>query len=513
MKAMRTYIFLVTLVCGFALQSCYEDKGSYDYLQSNTVTITINLPSENAYLGVPYIYTPEVTFKNPENINDFKYWWEVGGFNTSQEIICEGKELNFTANVLGTQYLQFCVEEISTKVVTRRLITLNGVAEYSKGWLVLSEDGGKSILSYIRPGWKIGETGERERIYTVFPNLYGSIYADDLGSGPISIRPVYSRVGRSDDLSLVYIIQKNGSICLDGFTYKKEVLLEREFIGGLPEGFDPLDYFQNNYACVILNADSKLYYREPYNGTGTTFFTYQFPNFPMEQRGEVLKVDKLIPGVQIVSNFMGWYDKINRKIQWWNVTSYSTGGPVNPQIMEGITEFVDFNNLGDIDVLFCNVQNAGDIKLLYRKNGGLFMQQCRGTIAAPNLNLTGLTNMTIREEDKPYFTSNTLYYLLRERPYLFLAEDNKIYYYDLNANKVTPFYSFSSVEKIVDFSSNPREGELGVVLSNGKFVTLDIVDEHLNNTHLIGEATIPGRIVDLEYKFTGFWDITNGTLD
>jgi hypothetical protein len=288
-------------------------------------------------------------------------------------------------------------------------------------------------------------------------------------------------------------------------------LLEQEFLGGTPAGFVPRDYIQNNYACFVLNADGKVYFREPYNGIGTTFFTYQFPNFPMEYQGKEIRADQLIPGVQCVSNIAGLYDKNNRRILWRNVSNYSVG-IVTPKMSESV-EQLDFNDLGTAELLFCDVQNAGDIRVLYRKDGKVFVQKCIGTVSTPNLLVTGVTNRELSETDQAYFTANTHYYLLRKRPYLFLSTDNKLFFYDLDAHRVTTFYTFAAGENVVDMSSNPQASELGVVLSNGKFVTLDITNEHLMNTHIIGEKTVPGKIVDLEYKHLGFWDANYETAD
>ena len=59
--------------------------------------------------------------------------------------------------------------------------SLNTTSRYSTGWLILSEQNNKSVLSYIR----VEQSGESNVTYNLFENIYTTLRGDDLGTGPI----------------------------------------------------------------------------------------------------------------------------------------------------------------------------------------------------------------------------------------------------------------------------------------------------------------------------------------
>jgi hypothetical protein len=524
---MKKSILSGLLACSLCFWGCYEDKGSYDYLPVNKVTISMPSAAIVAVMGDTLRYFPAITFANPNDTLGFEYWWEYRGFqgtNPKHEIIWEGRELHYMPRIVGAQILQFCVKEISSGVITVASLSVNGGSLYTKGWLILTETGGKSELAFVRPDRAMPGDATSQRSYVPYFNLYSSLFpGESLGSGPIAIRQAFSMRGIGE---VFYVLQENESACLNGVSYQKEIKLSQEFVGGQPAGLIPIDYYQGHYSNILLNIDHKAYFRCPYYGSNTDFFTYSFANFPMEYQGKTLKIDRIIPSVAERVFHYAVYDKENKRFLWIYAGSVA-GGLLHSTISNPplTGELLDYNNTGDAEILYTSFYNEALVGSLgvaynitvYAKGGEIYTQRCRSeggqnltTFPATGETLTEVVNNTF--PNKEYITPDTKYYQLKTRTYLFFATGSTVYWYDHFSNQVHAFYDFPG-DEVVDMSSNPQESELGVLLKNGKFVTLDIVNEHLMGTNnKLYEINIPGdRMVDLDYKFPNLTSYTSRT--
>jgi hypothetical protein len=512
---MKKNLLLLGIVAGsLCYQACYEDKGHYDYVPVNKVTITMPAYTMNAYLGETFRCTPTITFANPADTTGFEYWWEYTGnmgLHPRREEICRGKELQFMPSLVGSQNVQLCVREIRSDVITISSLSLNVGSRYARGWLILREEGGESKLSFILPDRSVPGDNTTERVYVPYLDLYGELFpGESLGRDPVALRQAFSQRGIQ---TIFYVLQGDESVCLNGASYQKEVLLSQEFIGGPPAGLAPRDYYQGNYANMLLNADGTVYYRCPYYGANTDFFTYSFANFPMEHQGRVLKIDRIIHMAEY-TYFFAVYDRENNRF-WWIYSGYArTGGSLLPAEITAEGEYLDFNDLSGKEILYSAFHNEllsgstpfADNITLYSKEGKVYVQRCKGSTGQNLTILTGIpvTDVIHRAFPNPeYLAASTCYYQLKTRTYLFFATGNQLYWYDHLSNVVHAFYTFPAGEEVLKMATNPQESELGVLLKSGKFLTLDIVNEHLMEPgNKLYEITIPGdRVVDMEYKF------------
>jgi hypothetical protein len=514
---MKKSLLLIGIVAGaFCYQACYEDKGNYDYLPVNKVTITMPYIL-NANMGDTLHFTPLITFADPADTTGFEYWWEYmgnDGLLDHYEVICEGQELRFVPRLVGLQVVQFCVKELRSGTITIATLSVEGGSIYTRGWLILREEDGESKLSYVRPDRSVPGDVTSERVYVPYIDLYGQLFpGESLGDGPIALRQAFSTSGIQN---ILYVIQENEPVCLNGISYAREIRLAQEFIGGTPAGFAPRDYFQGDYSSMVLNVDGMVYYRCPYYGPYTDFFTYSFANFPMEYQGRVLKIDRIVPSMADRAYFFAIYDKENKRFLWVYADNEITNGSLLPADIIADGPYLDYNNVGDSEILYSAFYNeeidgwsgvAYNITL-YAKDGNVYVQRCRG---ACEMQLSIVTSLPINEvrhapfSGQAYLSPDTKYYQLKTRTYLFFATGNQLYWYDHLTGTTRLFYTFFAGEEIVDMASNPQESELGVVLNSGKFITLDIINDHLMDTdNKIYEIAIPGRIVDVEYKLPNF---------
>jgi hypothetical protein len=472
-------------------------------------------------MGDTLYFTPVITFADPTaDPTGFEYWWEytgMWGMHEYHEVICEGRELRFVPRIVGSQSVQVCVKESCSGRITTAGMDINGGSVYAKGWLILHEEGGESKLSFVRPDRSVPGDMTSERVYVPYVDLYGKLFpGESLGTGPIAVRQAFSQRGIQ---TVFYVIQENGSACFNGISYAREIRLDQEFIGGAPAGLAPRDYYQGSYSSMVLNADGTAYYRCPYYGANTDLFTYSFANFPMEYRGQVLKIDRIVPSIAEQVFFFAVYDKENNRFLWAYTNNETAGGSLLPADITAVGQYLDYNDVGDAEILYSAFYNQAMVGYrglaynitLYAEAGNVYVQRCRCN------NEYLVSNPLIDEVQHALFSGqanlspNTKYYQLKTRTYLFFATGSQLYWYDHLTGITRLFYTFPD-GNVVDMDSNPQESELGVVLSSGKFVTLNVENDRLMSAdNKIYETSIPGRIVDLEYKLSTYSAYTNRT--
>lgn len=507
--------------------SCYEDKGHYDYIPSNTIKIRIPNTAFDAVMGETFIYYPPIEFSDPTDTTGFEYWWEykgVAGDYSKQEIVCEGRELKYIPKLMGTQVLQLCAKELRSGTITTGNLTISGGTVYTKGWLILSETNGKSNLSLIRPDRETPGNYNSKRIFTPFLNLYANMHPEEeLGNGPIALGAAYSRLGAQN---IIYILQQDETVCLHGQSYQKELTINQEFVGGTPANFTPAEYFQGNFSSMLRDDNGVLYYRCPPKGFSSDFFTYLFPNFPMEYEGKVLKAKQIIPTIADQVHHYSIHDKENKRFLWIYSGFQLTSGSIIPaNYTPKEAHYLDYNNTGDAEILYTESFNETASMMsstvqnitVYSLNGKVYAQQYQSSMTQNMRTMPtgGLRLMNVNNYEFPgaeYLSSETKFYRLKtNRPYLFFATGTQLYWCDYMTGQIQPFYTFNSGEKVLKMLSNPQETELAVLLENGKFIVLDIQNENLMGTdNKIYEIQIPGdRVVDMIYKYATYAAYSN----
>ena len=510
---MKTKILFCVIACLMLLGACYEDKGHYDYDTPNDVKVDWgSVWNPTAYVGEEFRLQPEkLTWTRPQDSTNFKFWWELTNkldANGNVIVLGTGRELVFTPTEAVRTLVQLCAQDTTNGIITQLGFAFNVKSPYEKGWMILSDENGQSVLSYIRPEYK-KENEEEKRVYVPYLDFFKG--RQTLGTGPVKLRTLYN------SSSLLLVIQESGAVWLNGNSLDKEVFLKDEFVGSGVTGLKVKDFAQRNYAGLVLDESGKIYTRVTSNGSSTPFYSTEFVNFPSEYEGEVIEIDRLL---QVESTqYTAMYDKKKNRILWINTDFYKPGRIMKTEKIE-LDGFLDLNDMGDARLIYCagykEVYPNADMVLLYEKDGKIYFQKWRATYnnREDPLYTTIKDGSVIEFSGAQYITENTLFYQLRIRDYLFVAESGAIYYYDLMTKKTTLFYdNFPAGTRIIDFSSNPQESELGVVVetpSGSKFMTFDITTTGLiERNPPIWETNIPGRVLDLEYKYISETDFAN----
>lgn len=506
----QTLLFMMTL---FVLQSCYEDKGNYNYIASSKLNITLKPENKKAFLGEPYIYYPKIEFLEGTDTTKFEFWWEFtgtlseGGYDT----LCIGRELNFIPQQIGYLWAQLCVRELTTGIITSAKVQLQIESPYAKGWLILTENSGKSSLSYVRPGYVFNEKGEKIREYKEYRDIYQKLYPNDnLGEKPYKLKQIMN-----SQASMILVLQDNNPLYLDGSTYQKIMTMNKEFVGeNYPDRWNIKDFFYGTGQDMVLGKSGEVYSRNyMQQGEYQPFFSCAFANIPVQYEGKLLKIEQFIYTMPSQAYFFGLYDAENKRILW-PITGGTEIGSIlaaNMNVESGKL-FVDLNNLGIYKLLYGGAYEAGNISganrgatvilLLKDNDNNIKIQEQLVVVPWPYPIAVDVMNVHLKNfSGANYITTNTCYFMLETRPYLFFATNNKLYWYDIIAGITKEFYTFSSGDEIIEMSSNPQESELGILLKSGTFIIMNIQNEKLYASEKIYELSGLGTGISLMYKY------------
>lgn len=253
---------------------CYDDKGNYNYEQLLEVEVTGLVPDKEytAFVAEPFQIPITVDVKNGD-ASDLSYEWKLEG-----EVISTEKDLNVIANfpVKVGMYAQLDIVDNKTGVRHITLFKVSVSSAFKNGWLILSDLGDKSQLSFMR-----NDNVFMDDVYYQQNNEY-------LSAGAYAICEHW--LPWSAELGQIFVACQQGpgySVELDGNSFLKMINTKDEFVDGAPEDFCP-----QSMDCVMnwdyLISAGKLYMREQPNGMESQYQEGAFPNFPVGGDYELL---------------------------------------------------------------------------------------------------------------------------------------------------------------------------------------------------------------------------------
>lgn len=142
-------ILVIVLLCS----RCYEDKGNYDYKNTNVPTV-LNISYNqqfNLTVGDEIHIQPEIIYEKG-NIPEVEYEWVI-----NDEVVSKEKDLWIPKYNGRSGYLKASLNIIdkATQIKFFNPFRLVVASKYEAGFLILSEKDGKSQLSFIRGKIKI----------------------------------------------------------------------------------------------------------------------------------------------------------------------------------------------------------------------------------------------------------------------------------------------------------------------------------------------------------------------
>ena len=154
---MKTIYYLLLLVLGYGLVSCYDDKSTYDTKEIPNVELDLNGVSETqyvAYLGKLHIDIPVKKNGTPDH-PDLEYKWEIELSSSAglREVLSNERVLDTIASMPIQASGYTLTLEVTDKVSTLKYYSVFSLvveSQFGEGIIVAhSRDGETSDLSLI----------------------------------------------------------------------------------------------------------------------------------------------------------------------------------------------------------------------------------------------------------------------------------------------------------------------------------------------------------------------------
>ena len=474
----NTLLSLIILGC---LSSCYKDKGNYTY-QVPPAPVIENMDSVyEVFVGDSLIIAPEVKLQG-EAPGGLAYSWTihvppVTSSDTDRHFV--GKDLRILFGLGPSRFTgRLAIENLANGMKYFKDFTIIGKTAFSKGMTVLSDDQGKTVLSFIKPDT------------TLQPYLFEAVNpGQSLPTDPSQILAI--PVAYQPPVNSYWIFGKSGAqtgIQVDANDFKVIKTLKDNFFDAPGGSVIARKIFVSPMGVISGVIGDKLY-----NGTTSTW--NEAPTYGMF--GQAAMGDySLSP--EMVFNFTGnfgpgnyiGFDQLKRQFVRFNLYGDATYfGP--DYVVKG--DSFDPKNMG-MDLLHLQ-QIAGGLCFGYFKAANDSIYEC-----SMNTNFNGpfefeaLSKRPFVRQD--LISASTLMTATTSQ-ILFFSFQDKVYRY----NPINE--SISAVA--TDFGGKTvtmvklQDQQTLVVAAESTLYFLDIRTGH-NGTLLYKIDGIPGKVIDMAFR-------------
>jgi len=486
---MKKINILFVILIAFIAQSCYEDKGNYDYIPSNKVTITniesvyaLDITSEDSE---DLVIEPKLEFES-KPLTNLTYNWIINEKSVSTEPVLRISRSTITEKC--SCRFEAIDPSNGNHYVFDFNIKLN--SSFEEGWMLLTDNGAVNHLTFISPSVE-EDTKSSNIVYKAYPNIYEKSYGTSLGTEAVRFVEHWSSSYETNLANVVLVKHDSeGSIDLNGSTFKKESNTSDYFVGNAsPSGYKPIDEVYLSEASFILNEDNKLYSRKM--TSPTLFQSGKFMDEPVYfEKG--LEVGMFVPAVHLVTYCGLVYDKKNRRLLYADGNSQIHEINYN-EYTDGQTHFDDLKK--DMVTGFYYDMEPGSwgkktkFTVVLNDNGKYsvldfkFSFETRwGMIGGVFCSKTKLYVKEFKEFDlnvNGLIAPESIIYRPKHRSYMYFSNNDKLYAYDLKVNDTPRLLFDFNGGKISAIASGVKSNEIGVSLEDGSFYIIGSTTEDI----------------------------------
>lgn len=553
---MKIKYAFIAIVCVGLLSSCYEDKGNYDYLQMNDITVSFSLENNEYVMGDILDIKPELTFASGTEAKKLTYLWTFNGEEISRE-----RNLKWTIDREGkNRDLRLAVKDENSTITYFGWTTITVSSPYVKsGWVILSaKEDGTSMLTYMRPTTKEveNEKGEKEKVYdcVVTKDIYAlSNNGAALGGQPVSIThhfvSSYPEDLPEDITSWLWLVQKGGEGCIDvsGSTYHAEGALPVMFInGGYPQSFEPQRVYDMLYLTMAIGTDGNIYTRvkESYKLFNSSYFLDDAP-LSFQQKPVDGTMIAMTPSFCEHAGTLLYDKNSSRYLHICDLKKYVyvlgggsyyksySGNVVLPTVDESTyekhSEWARIDDMSGYKVHYlgaCSNGWAGGLRYMaiIEKDNQFYIQDFIVDDYSGGDTMDAYINSQEKINEFATIISDGVknkyslcFYQDNGRPYLLLSRDNElyIYYFKGDAGKrLIKYHTFNSTITSIDTDGTGYNGHAGVGLENGEFYVLslnsgvikDIIQTGDSDDKILFKQEGLGKVVESIFKFNAARD-------
>jgi hypothetical protein len=525
----RKILYIIIGVTALSLHSCFKDKGNYDYLELTPVTIDLG---NNGFLDAKRSETLQITPKlfysgdtvsadNPKAGNDFSFVWYC-----NDEEIATTPVLDYPVKDLKGHrpYVKLKLANNSDGTIFLKGFYVSIIAEFQTGWITLTKQDGRSIISYINPD-----------SYEIIPDFYTSFTGEELGPNAIEIKEHWSQdlAGIPGNV-LVIRNDPDGNIDLDGSDLSPMYNTNNFFVGNLlPADFRPKsEIYLWNYS-FMLDDNGNVYARKYENNRLLQSGVYtNSPYFVGDTKFDRIGPDKFMTDMGI------FYDGAKGCLY----LALGNSGRVLPLVITGAMGMMptDYTKTDAMDKKLAYIGNLRQGKgtstyfLIYKDDDGQYWRQM---IQVMDQMMTCMAMLYVDMIPNPMgppewmsdlviggtenINDETIFCML-ERTFgsgqMFYsggAGNRTLYYYHVPSNASTEYYTFDSPIKTISdnliFLPPTTHTLLMVGLENGEFHFIGITpDDHTGAKADRHKKTVTlGQGVPISGIYKQGWGYTN----
>lgn len=556
-------IWICAVITAFiaTLSGCLDDDNNYDYKKLNEVEGAMD-NMENFARNYSVISGEELllhpTFKfTIDSLNpDVSYEWYLDRKLLPEET---GPTYTFKSDRSGRYEVTFSVKDNKSGIKFSRSTSILVRSIYQRGWTILSDEGGRSVLHFIIPQtYKYETTFEGKKISrdSLVYHIVRRDIVPNLGTNPIGLMnnigdmDYYGQYGIQvyDEL----VVKQDRWAELNGNTLEREVYTDQEFGDELPADFTPVEASMTSSAKAVRDKNGLIYWM---NKSDVTDFHSGFytsvglnNNTKFSRLFEAYKFNDPYTNVFLAltenNSFVGILDR-GFAFRGTAITegSSSSSGNMFSIVGEGQTKFTNIEKTV-IDVYPAPYDSGNDISSAKAYWVALLKDESNQyDLWTFGLKSETSTNVTCNSFCEQPFNKSISDYrgmaVFGITRYVVIADGNQLYYFQYGVNLETgnpykgslialgnPFDSnikaISSLD-LTNYAANnnqfPYNGQLGVALENGEFYIFDIKETKSDDTgactsvdmtQVFPNEAAPdnkfGKIVDVLYKLGNGFD-------
>lgn len=540
-------VYIISLLLLSSICSCLDDKNNYDYIPVNELKGSIKGIEKSYSVGIneDLVITPSFEFTIDKTDPDVSYEWRL-----DEELLdVKTPSYTFNSDKIGVFELTFSVIDNKTGVKFSASTNILVRSPYQRGWVILSDVDGKSMLSFIKIKTLYGVSeavnidGQKVIRDSIAYHSVEKYLVKDLGNNPKGIFEHLGYPSTFGQMETVYdelVVMQDRWVELNGNTLEREVYTEDEFYGDLPAGgFKPVEAAMSYSAKFIRDENGYIYmHMKP---LANDFHVGAYMSIPLWNN---TKFSALYPIQKFRDRNMDMVLALREEDN--SLVIIRNGGEVTNSSSDPTIRENSKKDTGEVVELegedAKNFQNMRDESIVAMKTAtvnydGDMMQAwaalVKGNDASYQLRYFRMKNKNWKLYD--YYENDltglnnkeyTDMAVFENKRYVVIAMGNELWYCQYVAGVAsTPKLLHTFDKKVVDLSSNDislnyksgeYNGQLGVALEDGSFFIYGVVEKGKAESGLVDNAEIEqlypneesekegdnkfGKIVDALYK-------------
>lgn len=517
---MKIYIYIYIFL-GLLLMSCMEDKGNYDYVTLDQITIdtihdqTIEV---NDTLRIPTKIT-----RSKDDGSELSYiWYKYQGNDIHHvDTLSREKDLEYKVrDFSGTYQIFYQVTDLSTGVSEKASFKMTVVGQYNTGLMILGEADGQPSMAFINDAGNVSE-------------IYAVTNGDVLGKNPVFIGDATDPSNSIQDIIVLCDDDRGGAVLSNSDFGKTKEVGDLFFLK--PENFKPQAYYRaynSTYEMSFANfiiSHGKLHARATYMN-GQLSYSMSF-NPLIEGKYELCPYAIVCPAAYLFYDNAGEGRFVVLRQDMFSMDNVFS-------VLSSSTQGFDPARLGMQCIYLSEAALFND----EQSGFGIFRENAGGQLQGVRFRMQPYSNADDYNKQFPMalfsktpINANAVgidespgYAMSLARPHLYYSKDNKVYLYDLDNNQPYPVYdvdtvaglSHSVIDKIymeyytegysrdtygstsdvvnkVLYISSHKEGEAG---KNGTIHVVQLADNGLVESRTALYRNICGKTVSMCYK-------------